>query len=596
MGAKLILKCLIAVTLSLLAFNMTTSYDRFDDTEVSQTAKQSRGKGTAVPMIGKRPFYRNIPALELPANWKHDGCGTGPPPEITGIPKSLEAACGEHIRKMEMLCGKDELNFPGAVDEKEGDFGNGILEPYDGRFFMVCHTSPKPGHVVHILTIAGTETFNTCGEVVGKQSVLDIRVEGPRSIEYAFQTEIYRWMKVISFRPMEVGSYKVRTRPHLMRQNYTEGGGFKFQRTHGRDRFMSTSVCDVRSCRKRKKPFHCKVWQDLKIEVPEDKEKCLVPYNELPFCHQSYPTYEDHWFGRWVDECSKSNGTCTHPITTRPLDNERSSIDNHLLLQSVGACGPTIPHETHKYSKFVFNKKSRWGYRPHLCRPRYFSVDDAWDCLSRYSLLNVGDSIAMTNGHQLFVWMGAKIPKDTHLSQRGNRTDERLGQLSRKKSETEKIEFHSIGRSLFDHLSNLKRNVEELYSPAQKVVVVNMGLHNSVHQSSHINQQLMRENIKKGFDISYPFIYHPIPGTSVDVACGKKNSDRAWRVNSAVVNELYNLSSSGEISPGAILPSFFMGKSLHWEVSVWDSGGTHPFCSFLGLTIWQQTLDLVCPV
>eukprot|EP01060_Flectonema_neradi_P038830 TRINITY_DN8281_c0_g1_i1.p1 TRINITY_DN8281_c0_g1~~TRINITY_DN8281_c0_g1_i1.p1 ORF type:complete len:597 (+),score=59.88 TRINITY_DN8281_c0_g1_i1:327-2117(+) len=595
MNFKQILKCLIGILVALFGFIITVFYDTLMLQDLETRQLKVRVVEAVKPLSGESSFYRDIPPLKLPKNWKSDSCGVGPPPELKGIPPSLQEACAEHIQKMEKICGKDEFGFPGALDEEVGNFEKGVLQRYDGRYHMICHSKPKPGHPLHILTVAGTELYRTCGEVIGKQSVIDIRIEGNRSIEYAFQTEIYRWMKVISFRPVETGTYRIRIRPHLMRQNETEGGGFKFYRSHGGDRFMSTNTCDVRSCRRRKKSFHCKLWQTLLIDVPKDEENCVVPYEKLPECHTSYPTYEDHWFGRWFNECDEEGLNCRHPIDSRPLDALRNQIDNPFLLASVGNCGPTIPHETHKYSRFTYNKAARWGYRPHVCRPRYFTVSKAWDCLSNYALLNVGDSVSSTNGHQLLLWLGVNVTKDFLFSQRGNRTDERLGLLTRKNFSSQAFEYHSIARTLISHLRNVKSEVAAIRTPAQKAIVMFIGLHNAVHQTNHINQKGFRENVLQGMDLSHPFIYNPISGTSIDVACNKKNNDRAWRVNNAIVSEIYNFTSSGVLKPIAVMPSFFMGRSLSWEASSWDAAGTHPFCSFLGLSLWQQAFDLICP-
>ncbi len=46
----------------------------------------------------------------------------------------------------------------------------------------------------------------------------------------------------------------------------------------------------------------------------------------------------------------------------------------------------------------------------------------------------------------------------------------------------------------------------------------------------------------------------------------------------------------------AFLPTAEMSAAVApWERGVADVMGTHPYCSFVGMMMWQQALDLLCP-
>eukprot|EP01059_Diplonema_ambulator_P000217 TRINITY_DN10182_c0_g1_i1.p1 TRINITY_DN10182_c0_g1~~TRINITY_DN10182_c0_g1_i1.p1 ORF type:complete len:624 (+),score=140.25 TRINITY_DN10182_c0_g1_i1:659-2530(+) len=564
------------------------------------------------------------PRFVPPQGWKSKGCGLGPPPRnpsLADLPN-----CAEVIASYEAMCGEAN-GSPGLRHEYDGikngtDRKPGDPAKYEGKYMFVCHTENGKGRPTHILAGAvDSRDEPTCGPPQDLFDVLDVRVAGPQSIEYAFVSTPVRWFKVISFRPVEEGEYYAVHRVHLQKQA-KDKNGWEFKRKPGRRRLalLGSAKCPLSSCGKQRAHFWCMV-HSKRLSFNVTRGNCSVPRGEeLPLCANSYPGAEDEWFGRWYKECNGDEECMSvHPVKTRPLDALRQSVRNARLLRAVGSCGPSMPTKifTKQFSHFVFSEKAGWVWHPHACRPRIFTRNAAWRCLNQTGLLSVGDSVQFTNGHLLWLWLdlaplGSMI-NDTYFSVRGDRQDELFGTLGRGALEQsteykhDRMFLYQLVRQRNYHLKDLKKDLDQLEKSRKKdwnsnmrAVVMSIGLHDAVQGYGQPNQTDMNAFLTQGFsNLKYPVVFHPAPSASIIRMCSRKNNDRVWRVNS-VYNTGFSQVREGAagktLPPIAITPSYFMTKSLSWEVPMMDDSGTHPYCSFVGMNTWMQTLDLICPL
>ncbi|KAJ9453957.1 hypothetical protein DIPPA_22953 [Diplonema papillatum] len=618
----------------------------------------TRPNGTfSLPFLGAPAPFR------APPDWKSAGCGLGPPPPLTRLPGPADLGdCAPVVERYRAACG---------------DGGTGPAPAYTAEYKILCvlgrHGRGLPVHFLigSVVSVGGGEP--TCGPPNGTYDVLDLRIEGPRSMEHAFFATPTPWFQVASFRPLDKGRYRAWLRPHLVRQS---GDGFEFHRKKSKSSKvpeLPVGKCPLRPCgRKGGNSAFCRANPTFEVTVRDADPAC--PVATVPSCTSvGYPTDEDQYYGRWFFECrsaGKDNQTdpdtlrtlrnCTeapHPVVTRPLDAMRDRYKHRTqLLQSIGACGPSTPHSkfTRRFSHFVFAERAGWTWRPHACRPRTFSRAQAWRCLNNTGLLAVGDSVSSTNGHLLWAWLGltpaprkntwdpaagaayertftpedaarlaknresargdsggplptgnASVPVNDSLyfSSRGNRKDELYGVLQPEFPESREegaatFFFNQVVRQRFWHLNRFSRDLEATIRkappPGQRrwesvaAAVMTMGMHDVVGFTVPKPATALYSYLQGFAKLRYPIVHHAATGGVAMRMCSRKNPDRALRVNRVLIRALRTLSAANRIPPVAILPTYYMVRSLAWEASVMDDAACRR-CAALLVALWAAS-------
>eukprot|EP01062_Namystynia_karyoxenos_P070688 TRINITY_DN6605_c0_g3_i1.p2 TRINITY_DN6605_c0_g3~~TRINITY_DN6605_c0_g3_i1.p2 ORF type:complete len:781 (+),score=214.98 TRINITY_DN6605_c0_g3_i1:123-2345(+) len=540
-------------------------------------------------------------AYPRPPGWASPGCGIGPPPFRPEVP----AACSELVTKYTALCSAAGRARGGA---------NSTAAPAPHRGWALSHcaddgpwTVGRPASVV--ATAYGEGGVPSCGPEPGLHDVLDARVDGPRSVETISTSSPHPWMQLVSFRPVEAGEYTLFVRVHL--RNWEGGWNFKKGPSNKRMKRlvqMGSEHCPLIRCNNPKGRWSCMVFGSAKLQVREGG----CPQRPRPPCREVWPKVPGAWYGRWVRQCTDRASCERHAVATRPLDGARWRIDNTKLLFSAGACGPTEPNqpEARKAKSRVFHDPGGWAWEPHVCTPRVFNVSQAWRCMDNTGILSAGDSVMMTNGHLLWVWMDMNVPKGrVEVSERGKRHDEGYGVVQRHPrmtggGENARMFYWQFARLRYSHLRDLTKGgsgmlLREQNEMARRVraMVMSMGMHEAV-EGHHLDPGVLRQWLRDGLSgMHTPLVWSPNPSPFVRLACSKKNPERLRLAVGAMDRALTDLIAEpgNKLPPIAFMPSFEMGRALWWDIPVADNSGTHGYCSLMGLSMWQQAWDLTCP-
>ena len=555
-------------------------------------------------------YFDGASPFAPPPGWKAGGCGVGPPPDKVRL-EDLGESCMLHVAAYDKHCLAGRSNHS-AAEKAEG---------MPALHYPLCvGEGAEAGRPVHVLVgpAAFMDHEKTCGPAGQQYDVLDVAVHGPRSVEYAFEhvPDLSRpWLKIVSFRPMEAGSYDVHVRSHLSKMK--QPMGFVKRKKKGRMPVMPTEFCPVAKCQIAILTNKIKVsplCMARSVPVVVAPGKCVMTAEkDLPPCHASFPTVQEDWYGRWVQQCNTKESCARHPVPSRPLDRarEKGEVTNNFLASSVSSCNPTVPtFASNKMFQFDhWRERAGWVWKPHACRARVFDKKQAWSCLDKKGLLGVGDSLASTNGHLFYVHMGMKVRQkdEFKFSQTGNRTDEIFGDVTHAGTGggNESFFFSTMTRQYYYDLQKLAQDIKTNAQKAPRdwakltTLVTSIGLHDSYRASKPISWRHMELSFNLTYDIgklSLPMIFHPSPGTVTYRACTRKNAHRAHQINMAYQHALRIVTSRAGRPPVAFTPLEMMGRSLSWQSPTFDGAGTHPFCSFVGLTTWMQTLDIICPL
>eukprot|EP01062_Namystynia_karyoxenos_P012962 TRINITY_DN14660_c0_g1_i1.p1 TRINITY_DN14660_c0_g1~~TRINITY_DN14660_c0_g1_i1.p1 ORF type:complete len:652 (+),score=125.54 TRINITY_DN14660_c0_g1_i1:50-1957(+) len=557
------------------------------------------------PHAVPRDYHAPLPpGQRRPPGWAAAGCGIGPPPARPALPPPCAALASRYAA----LCANASGGPPRAPT-------------WSWRLSRCTKTvSWAVGRPVTLVATAYADGRPSCGPSAGRWDVLDARVDGPRSVETVTTSAPRPWLQLVSFRPVEAGSYTVHLRQHL--RNW-EGGwsfvrhqeGYRMRVIHGKRVKTPQSVggrgqlpqigpdeCPLIRCNNPKANWHCMVHSTVQFEVGDGG----CPQRVRPSCNKVWPRVPGAWYGRWVRQCAGGDSCDAHPVRTRPLDAARGRIEDLGLLRSAGACGPTAPGhpEARAARSRVFSDSGGWVWEPDVCIPRLFNPEQAWRCLNRSGVITVGDSVVATNGHLLHIWMDMTTPKAIEVSQRGQRHDEGYGVVHRHErllggGGNASMFFWQLARQRYEHLADLSaKGVAPLITgraagaPRARVAVLSLGMHEAV--GGNVDPAALREVLRSGISgLGVPLLWAPDPSPAVRLSCTKKNPERLRLAVAAMDTALSRQPTAGQPRV-AFLPSFEMGRALWWDVPIADISGTHVFCSLVGLSMWQQLLDLTC--
>ena len=548
-----------------------------------------------------------------PEGWKGRGCGLGPPPDRVGL-VDVGAHCRAFIEAYDREC----------MPRRAGMMQVNVSDNHPAHVHHPLCVSPAvAGKPVYVL-VGAIESHNSsaksCGSLGDTYDILDIRVDSPSTIETALEyiPDLGRkWLKIVAFRPIEVGEYTVRVRTHAIHVQNPQ----HFVRRKRRESLAQLPIwrCPLGKCIKRRrdgvyKSSYLCLSRPVKVNVIPG-ECAVSPIEALPPCHATFPTREEDWWGRWVRECTTDATCAAHPVPLRPMEAVLHKSKNLALMRSASSCSMSNPtsHVTKLFSQETWRPKGGgWVWHPHTCRPRMFTPEKAWSCLNGQGLVGIGDSVSTTNGHLMYGFLGMKSElkdgPDFKFSERGRRTDELFGDVTQDRdilntsAPTASLFYATLTRQFFYHLESITKDVEDVRKLGQdknpiKTVIVSMGLHDTVRAYSPQKPSDYIESFTKGFvnnPLKQAVIYTPATSCVVHKMCTRKNPHRAQQTNSAYSSALRHLSSQGLMAPVAITPAFFMARSVNWEVPSMDEAGSHPYCSFVGLSMQNQALDLMC--
>eukprot|EP00756_Hemistasia_phaeocysticola_P060631 Hpha_TRINITY_DN4195_c0_g1::TRINITY_DN4195_c0_g1_i1::g.194782::m.194782 len=581
-----------------------------------------------------RPFYMEA---SRPAGWGAADCGIGPPPRDPPIP----GGCLEAVRAYLQHCA-----------------GEGQRSPERTWAVHECSvTSGTVGRPVTLVVVArGPGGAMDCGPLTGLYDTLDTRVDSDTSVEVGVTAAPYPWLQLVAFRPQAAGRYTVsfahhfrnwpggwslpgypperlktlelhhtvtrrllaakthsrsKNLPRMRGRKTTSGivkslGGTEYRNPKGgyRARGLWTpqpnlppDVCPSHHCNAPGSPWGCGLAAAVHVQVAQGN----CPERARPPCQERPPRAPGAWFGRWVLQCTGKESCSKHPVPTRSVYDlskgmsERLTAEVHKL--EVEHCAVTARSGLEQNaSSAVFGHPGGWVWEPDVCKPRVFSEAEMWRCLNNSSIVTVGDSVASTQTHFLTMHMDALLRPNANLSYQGNRFDEQYGTL------TPRLRDAVEGRASFSLsyiMKGLLRDLETVDVKGEKGAdsfLFTQGLHDArwgtacpLKGKKHLLKALSGLPSRR-------VVWAPTTPPHTRHLCTNLNAERTYLSVVSALAALHNLTTEGvaDLPEVIYLPTYEAGRAMARELAAVDHLGTHPLCSFVGLSYWMQYLDVTC--